>query len=350
MESIKGSFAQKRKLIVEETIARHFKEDPDLKIRYGDYGASKYIQDMDYHLRYLDEAIAAQSPVLFEDYLSWVAIMLTARNVSTAELLRSLEILASVLRDHCPSDGIEIALRYLNAGIGKVIQDCRVTPSFLSEDSTLARQYLDALLQGDRNSASRLILDAVRDGMPVKDIYIKIFQESQHEIGRLWQLNKITVAQEHFCTAATQMIMSQLYPYIFTTPRKGLKLVAACVTDELHDIGIHIVADFFEMDGWDTTYLGANTPTKDIIRTIIETKSNMVGLSATIAYHLHDLRHLIRSIRADEACRGTFIMVGGYPFNKASDLWRDLGADASARDAAEAVCKANRFFNTRSQQ
>lgn len=76
----------------------------------------------------------------------------------------------------------------------------------------LALQYTQMLLQGDRHSAGKLIFDAVKSGVPIKEIYLYVFQPSQYEIGRLWQNNKISVAKEHFCTASTQFIISQLYP------------------------------------------------------------------------------------------------------------------------------------------
>ena len=88
---------------------------------------------------------------------------------------------------------------------------------------------LRLLLRGNRQAASQLILTAVARGVTVKDIYLHVFQRTQYEIGRLWQINRISVAQEHFCTAATQLIMSQLYPHIFRTERVGRRLVATCV-------------------------------------------------------------------------------------------------------------------------
>ena len=54
-----------------------------------------------------------------------------------------------------------------------------------------------------------------------------MFQLSLREVGRLWQMNQISVAQEHYCTAATQLIMSQLYPYIFSGERRNRTLIAA---------------------------------------------------------------------------------------------------------------------------
>ena len=131
-------------------------------------------------------------------------------------------------------------------------------------------------MDGDRHSAGKLIIEAVDNGISVKDIYLHVFQSSLYEVGRLWQENKITVAQEHYITAATQLIMSQLYPYISNNEKTGKVLVATSVSRELHEVGVRMVADFFEMDGWKTYYLGANTPTESVIQTIKSKKANLI--------------------------------------------------------------------------
>lgn len=73
-------------------------------------------------------------------------------------------------------------------------------------------------------------------GTPVKEIHLHVFQPAQYEVGRLWQMNRITVAQEHYCTAATQLIMSQLYPHIFASVKNGCTLGATCVGGDLHEV------------------------------------------------------------------------------------------------------------------
>jgi MerR family transcriptional regulator, light-induced transcriptional regulator len=210
----------------------------------------------------------------------------------------------------------------------------------------LASQYLKALLRAERQPAHQLILEAVAAGTSVKDIYLHVFQRTQHEIGRLWQLNQITVAQEHYCTAATQLIMSQLYPHIFSTERNNRRLVTTCVSDELHEIGLRIVSDFFEMEGWDTFYLGANTPTRSIIQMIADHQPDLLAISATMTFHVQRVAELIAAVRSSEAGRKLKIMVGGYPFNIEPDLWRQVGADASAPDALAAVAIANQLVTT----
>ena len=104
-----------------------------------------------------------------------------------------------------------------------------------------------------------------------------------------------------------------------------------------------MVADFFEMDGWNTFYLGANTPHDSVIATIVERQADVLAVSATISYHVEAVRDLITAVRQHPAAGRVKILAGGYPFNLDPDLWRKVGADGSASDAQQAITLANQF-------
>lgn len=178
-------------------------------------------------------------------------------------------------------------------------------------------------------------------GTSVKDIYLHVFVPAQHEIGRLWQTNRISVAQEHYCTAVTQLIMSQLYAHIFASTKNGYTLVATCVAGDLHEIGVRMVADFFEMDGWSTYYLGSSTPPASVVATLVEQRADVLAVSATIPYHAEAVRELIGAVRREPQCVRVKVLVGGYPFGQDPELWRAVGADGWAADAEQAVARAN---------
>ena len=213
----------------------------------------------------------------------------------------------------------------------------------------LAARYLELLLEGDRRQASSLILGQAAGGMPVRDIYLDVFSPAQRMLGQLWQENRISVALEHFATAATQMIMSQLFPYIFAQgadqPRLDAGFVGCCVQGELHEIGMRMVCDLLELEGFDTWYLGANTPDKGILDFLAEklrsgagrTKPIILGVSCTIAQGVPFVERLIQALRSDARLPDVKILVGGLPFLRREDLWLKIGADAHARDAAEAT-------------
>jgi len=335
-----------RSELAEIIAVKHFQLKPELETRYGAAGRDKCRQDAAYHLSYLSEALHSAQPALFSDYIIWAKSMLAGRGIPDTDLADNLMVLRDSLAEVLPKDFRQIACEYVDAGIdelSKFAKQGEFKKEFRFQE--LTQKYLEALLDGRRDKASRLILEAYDSGVGVKDIYLNVFQTAQYEIGRLWQTNQISVAQEHYCTAATQMIMSQLYPYIFSSDRNGRTIVATCVSGDLHEIGVRMVSDFFEMDGWDTFYLGANVPVKDLLQTLKEREADLVLISATMTFHLRFVREMIAAIRKDPATTNIKIMVGGYPFKIAPDLWKEIGADAFAQDALSAVETAEKLFS-----
>ncbi len=215
----------------------------------------------------------------------------------------------------------------------------------------LAREYLTALRHGDRRKASKLILDAVnKQNISVRDVYLHVFQPALYEVGRLWQINHISVAEEHFITAATQLVMSQLYPYIFTPEKKDFVFVACSVSGELHEVGMRMVADFFEMEGWDTYYLGANTPVEAVVQAVADRRADVLGVSATMSFHLRAATQMIQAVRECSSCSKTKILVGGYCFSVSPDAWRKAGADGYAGNAMQALEMARQVLDMEPSQ
>lgn len=329
-----------RDSLAEAITIRQYEVQPELLTKYGEAGRAKCLQDALYHLSYLAEAVAASSPSLFSDYVGWAKVMLDARGIPAADLSRNLTIMREVVRQRLTAAMWSIVEEFLDAGIQRLPSLPRELPTLFADAAPqvgLARRYLGLLLGGERHVASRLILEAVDSGVSVKDIYLHVFQPTQREIGRLWQTNQLNVAQEHYCTAATQLIMAQLYPRLFRTEKNGRRMVATSISGELHELGIRIITDFFEMEGWDTYYLGANCPTSGILQALAERDAHVLAISATMTFHIRAVENLIASVRASERFRVVKILVGGYPFNVEPALWKRVGADAYAPDASESI-------------
>jgi methanogenic corrinoid protein MtbC1 len=347
-QQVSDAINSRSQALAAQMVAREFVRHPELEQRYGVAGRDRRLEDAGCHLAYLEQAIAADSVVLFGDYVGWAKVMLAKRGIPAQDLVGLLEIMKETLQQELPPDFSGLAGHFLDHGLQRLPQLSDDVPCFMVGDTPLAplaSAYLQALLRGERQIASKLILDAARQGTAVRDLYLQVFQTTQYEIGRLWQVNQISVAQEHYCTAATQLIMSQLYPYIFSGEKTRGTLVATCVSSDLHEIGVRMVSDLLEMDGWQTYYLGANMPVPAVVEALVQRQADALAISATITYHVRDVESLIAAVRRTPDCRRVKILVGGYPFKTDPDLWKIVGADGSATDAQAAILLANRLTN-----
>mgnify|MGYP002411033629 FL=1 len=104
----------------------------------------------------------------------------------------------------------------------------------------VARDFLNELLKGNRASCSAIASDYLKNNPSIKDLYEEVFKVALHEVGILWENNKITVAAEHIATAIVEGIMNEHFEQIISDKRFNKKVVLACVENELHQVGIKI--------------------------------------------------------------------------------------------------------------
>ncbi len=345
-------FYQQIKISKEDVVKNAFQilydDDPVIFEKYGERGKIKTIEDLNFHLSYLSTAAQLNEPQLFLDYVAWCKMYFNSINFPIKWFLRSLEVLQEVFEQQLSGNEKSQLSEIIRTAVREFENYPTQSNSFLIKDSksgVLAQQYLNALLRRDRQLAAKIIKDAVSAGVDVKDIYLNVFQLTQYEVGRLWQTNKITVAMEHYCTAATQFIMTNLYEYIFSSEKIGKKLVTSSVAGELHELGIRMVTDFFEIEGWDTYYLGSNTPTDGVIKMIEDTEADLLAISSTIPFNVPTVEELIKEVRKTFDVNTLKILVGGRPFNTNANLWKNIGADGFALNAKDAIIAANKLIS-----
>ena len=328
-------------------VDRQYALNPDLRERYGKRGREKCVEDTEFHLAHLSSALLASSPSLFADYIGWVSSVMSAAGVRHEDVQKNLACLRDACVENLHEGMASVVANYVELALERLDFAPPIAARQLPSDESFAAfagLYLQLLLACQRHSAGRLIIGAVESGMPIQDVYLQVFQPCQRELGRLWEAGKISPAQEHYCTAATQLIMSQLAPRLFSTRKNGRRAVIACVADEAHEIGTRMVADLMELAGWDTIYLGANVPPRGIVQAIVDHRAEVLAASATMTHHLPSVIDLISAVRAEPACAAVKIMVGGRLFHGEPDLWRRVGADGHAADAEEACHLANRLM------
>ena len=194
------------------------------------------------------------------------------------------------------------------------------------------------MTRGDRRTAERLVDAALDRGAHLRDLYLETIQPAMQEVGRLWQENRLSVAEEHLATAITQAAMGRAFERVYRWfDRRTPTLIAACADDERHQMGLRMLCDLLELEGWDTTYLGASVPVESLVDMVEKRRPDVVALSAAIAPHLPRVRAAIEAIRGSGVSPMPLIVVGGRAIAGDDVLAKRLGADFTASDASEAV-------------
>ena len=332
--------------LADAVVACEFGRHPELRARFGPSGRTRSRQETVHHFRHLAAAIDVNSPALFKDQIGWIRVQLHHCGGHHEDLDHHLVCMAEAVREQMPAPVAAPAVAVIEDARAALPTMPGTTASFLDAGqplSPLAREYVQALLGGYRQAAARVVFDAAEQGESVRALYLQVFQPALQEIGRLWHMKRITVAQEHFCSAATQVVMSQLIEPALNAERRGHTVVIASVSGELHEVGGRMVGDFFEMAGWDTYFCGASTPHAAVVESVVERAADVLAVSATMGYHLHTVQELVEAVRADPRCARVRVMVGGHPFNVDPALWRTIGAEGTAVDADAAVALANQW-------
>jgi methylmalonyl-CoA mutase cobalamin-binding domain/chain len=208
----------------------------------------------------------------------------------------------------------------------------------------LRQAYLDALRSGSGRRADRVVEQSFDQKLTANQIYLDIFQAVAYEIGHLWQRNQFTVAQEHLATAIIERQMAQMHTYFQPQKVRKRTLVLGSIANELHRVGVHMVADFFEQDGWNVYYLGATTPVEEFVGMAKDVHADLIGISSQMVFHIPQISNVVHELER-RGMSGLPVIVGGLPFVQQPELYRALNVQLSAPNAAEAVEQTNRLFD-----
>lgn len=337
-EKILSTKQQVAESVTEEFFVRH----PDWLVRYGERGRRLGIEDAIYHQRYLAAAIEAGAITPFADYARWTVSMLGARNIAAHFVSENLNQIGQIMNPLMSSEEHALVSSYIGAACdacgeaGPLSSD--EAGSVSKRGASLALQvYLVAAIKGERRAAANIALEALQSVTDVVDLYVDLFQAAQYEVGRLWQENKITVAEEHMATAITQFVMAQVYSRFEQRDSDRGRVVITGIEGELHQVGANMVADVIEARGWNVRFLGTNLPNQGVLQAIEEHRADTVGISATTLLSIPKAMRLIEGLRQRFQSACPRIILGGRAFLSNPMLAEELKAEGPAMDLRSAL-------------
>lgn len=324
--------------------AQLLENNPQMRKRFGSGALGIWTEHLNQRVLELCAAVAAGQTALFVSRVNWSRAAMIARNVEASDLEASLASLRAGIQPYLTGEAQQAAVECIDTALATIgraayeIEKCTLDPGLMPE--RVALRYIQAVIAGNAIPGMAIVLDAVDDGLSVKDAIVKVLLPAQREVGRLWHVNEITVAEEHMVTMTTQRLMAVLASRPRRSPDRGRTAVAAAVAGNIHEIGIRAIAYLMEFDGWRTIYLGPDVPKNDIPAAIECFEADVVLLSLALSSQLPALKRTIEEVRGRLGDK-VKIMVGGNGLNGAPNLWKELGADGYAATGEEALIVAD---------
>jgi MerR family transcriptional regulator, light-induced transcriptional regulator len=304
------------------------------------------------HARFMAAVFSFNSLELMVKTVPWVYRAYHARGFQydyfPAELIAWQIAIHDVIAPPEQRDGILAIYRWLVQHHDQMIrlslsgEGLTFSPS--SEADEMQQVFLMLLLHGDTKGCLKLVEQNIKTVEDVRNFYLDVVWPAMCKIGLMWESNQISVAEEHLASAIVGRVMAALYPRFATFDMSKGRVLVSAGPNEFHEIGARMVADFLEMDGWDVTYLGANTPTMDMVELLRKQKPFLVAISVATHFNLEKVRQAISIIRQDQETSEIKILVGGLAFIGMPELWREIGADGYAGDAESAVQVSDKWW------
>jgi DNA-binding transcriptional MerR regulator len=144
-----------------------------------------------------------------------------------------------------------------------------------------ARRLLHAAMYRFDEPEAQAIMDQLLVQLPVQRVLREVILPYLHDLGTRWEEGQVSIAEEHF---ASNVIRGRLTALAQGWGNgSGPQAVLACPPHELHDLALIATGIVLARHGWRIHFLGADTPTSEVIDLTFKKSPRVVLIAATIS-------------------------------------------------------------------
>lgn len=211
-------------------------------------------------------------------------------------------------------------------------------------------EHLAALSIGPDPDAAAAFVDALRlDGLPLDAIYLEVIAPAAHTLGRQWETDECDFTQVTLGLWRLQRIVHALSPVFQASAATGQtsrRALLTTVPGSQHSMGVLMVREFFRRAGWDVS--GESCESADeILHAARAEWFDVAGFSIGSETHVDRLARLIEGLRRVSLNPRIGVLVGGSILAALPDLVPRVRADATAKDAPNALRAAESLIAMR---
>lgn len=186
------------------------------------------------------------------------------------------------------------------------------------------RELYNSLIEGRSSDALSISAKLLREGVSVKVFYEDYLRRAITEMVPHSSAQNVPIWKEHEVSSIIRTIIENCAGFIDNEKKEsnGKKAVVVCPKGETHEIGARMIADYYRLGGYETLFIGANTPHQDIVEIADSYLPDVIAVSVSANYNLISARKLISLLR--ESGFNGRIALGG---SAAAGLHKTFGAD-----------------------
>jgi len=202
-----------------------------------------------------------------------------------------------------------------------------------------------ALVELDEEEVSRLVDDALAEGVPASEILDGGLMAGMDIVGEHMSRDAMFIPEVLRAAKIMRASVERLSPLLTNheASTRGTVLIGT-VQGDCHDIGKNLVVMMMESSGFRVIDLGVDVSNSSFVDAIKKIDPDILGLSALLTSTAETMRETIAFIAEKGLREQLKILVGGASITGA--FAEDIGADGYAPDAASAVVMAKRLLES----
>lgn len=191
--------------------------------------------------------------------------------------------------------------------------------------------FRDVLEKMDKEACVQVALQLLEsEALGVAELYTEVLAPALNNMTDDENDKSLSIWREHIRSSIIRAIIECAYPYLLKElNRKGVqsdkgKVVIVSPTDEYHELGARMGADFFNLCGYRTLFVGSDTPKHNMINGLKFEQADYVVINVVNFYNVVKVKAIIAEIH--ELLPGQKVLVSGYAFRHDKDLYKTVGA------------------------
>lgn len=205
-------------------------------------------------------------------------------------------------------------------------------------------ELVNSVVEGDVSRAAELTRKALDTQISAKETLDNGLLPAMDRVGSSFEGGEIFLPELLMAGDAMKASIKLLRPELL---KKGAsyagRYAIGTVQGDLHDIGKNIVILMLEGNGWDVIDLGTDVSPQQFCDFIKKSDFDILGLSALLTFTMPMMAETISNLKEAGLRNKVKVMIGGAPVTPS--FADQIGADAYARDAVEAVALAKSLLN-----